>query len=73
MLVRKPSTKEIKLAAIFIDPWKDIDFDHEFDCSENIFEFKHSDIKLPLGNEISCLSSGSQIKRIYLKYLPYNL
>ena len=55
---------------LMIDPWKDIDSTQEFDCLENIFDVKNCDIKLPLSNEIACLSSGSQIKRIYLK--PYS-
>ena len=59
MLVRNKNTKEIKLMVIMIDPWKEIDHDQEFDCLENIFEVKNCDIKLPLSNEISCLSSGS--------------
>ena len=51
--------------AILIDPWKGIDPEKQFDYPENIFEI-HGDIKLPLNNDVSCLSIGAHIKRIYM-------
>ena len=52
---------------IFIDPWKDIDFSNPFDVPEHIFMIKGSDVKLPIKKEISFLSAGNSIKRIFLK------
>ena len=48
---RKNEEEQIKLVAIFIDPWKQVDFQCEFDMPENIFQVKDSDIALPLKDE----------------------
>ena len=46
LLVKNRKTKEVKLKVVFIDPWKEIDSDQAFDCPENIFEVKETNIKL---------------------------
>ena len=55
------------IKTIFIDPWKDIDYQSPFDLPENLFFIKGSDVKLPIKKEISFLSAGNSIKRIFLK------
>ena len=48
MLVKNRETQKIKLRAIFIDPWKDIDLTKPFDEPENIFQVKSGNIDIPL-------------------------
>ena len=48
MLVRSRATKLVKLMAIFIDPWKDIDLSKQFDEPENIFLVKDINLKFTM-------------------------
>ena len=48
-----------------------MDLNGPFEQSENLFEIKDCDIKLPLDTEFSCLSFAVQIKKVYM--LQYNL
>ena len=66
MLVRSRATKLVKLMAIFIDPWKDIDLSKQFDEPESIFLVKDSNIDISMNYNFSCMSLGSKIKRIYM-------
>ena len=66
MLVRNRTTKLVKLMAIFIDPWKEINLEKQFDEPENIFLVKDSNIDLSMSYDFSCMSLGGKIKRIYM-------
>ena len=66
MLVRSRTTKIIKVMAFFIDPWKEIDFTTMFDEPENIFLVEDSNLKLSMNYDLSCMSLGRKIKRIYM-------
>ena len=66
MLVRSRATKLVKLMAIFIDPWKDIDLSKPFDEPENLFLVRDSNIDIAMNYDFSCMSLGRKIKRIYM-------
>ena len=66
MIVRNTFTKEVKLVMIFIDPWKNIDFDSDqpFDVPENIFVVRNSDIFLPKSIDLVNMFSDDKIKAV---------
>ena len=66
MLVRDIGTNQIKLAAIFIDPWKCILKEKEFDVPENVFFAKNSDIIMPVGKNCINMYSHDKIKSVFI-------
>ena len=67
LLVKNRIMKQTKVLAIFVDPWKAIDFKEPFDMPEHIFMIKDCEVHLPKFHSISYLSAGTRIKRIYFK------
>ena len=50
MLVKNRATQQVKIMAIFIDPWKDVDYKIPFDQPENILEVKDCEFQLPIND-----------------------
>ena len=61
MLVRDLDTNQIKLAAIFIDPWKCIVKEEVFNVPENVFFAKNCDIIMPVGKDCTNMYSHDKM------------
>ena len=66
MLVRDIGTNQIKLAAIFIDPWKCIVKEEVFNVPENVFFAKNCDIIMPVGKNCTNMYSHDKIKSVFI-------